>query len=340
MSDKFLTACRIENIPVHTFTLAFLLLLDSWNMENLFRWFLIIQGLKESHDRCSEGIKLKHLYIRPNEERIFSGIEIQLRIDCVDFFGDAASSPAQIAAIRKAITDILAPMHLSVPDMKVKSIDFCKNFYVEDPNLRELLLELWDKTHEWFKRAKRIPAELCGTKNKLYWDCNNSYNVQLYDKETELRDKGEDIESYECGLMRLEYQIREDHIDYWAKNGRPSDFDTWADWYLRARYLAETEMLFFNGDFYSLPRVKTKLNKAVRAGTIKPVIADRIYQFMVDTSRHGIDYAFSQTSQPTAQKYIDILSRLRINPIPIPRNRGVSFLENPLWDFYVGGCMD
>lgn len=97
--------------------------------------------------------------------------------------------------------------------------------------------------------------------------------------------------------------------------------------------------LFFSGDFYCPTRAKTILNQAVRAGTIKPVIAERIYQFMVDISRKGVDFAFCKTSKPTAEKYIEILSSLGVNPIPIPRNKGIPVLENPLRDFYEGGCV-
>ena len=60
---------------------------------------------------------------------------------------------------------------------------------------------------------------------------------------------------------------------------------------------------------------------------------------MVDISRKGVDFAFSKTSKPTAEKYIEILSSLGVNPIPIPRNKGIPILENPLRAFYEGGCV-
>lgn len=324
---------------MHTLTLS-LITFFSTTRESLLRWCFLVMGIDDARARCRDGIKLELLYTRPNDQRLFWGTELQIRIDCIKLFGNPVSSPEQIADLRELLEKVLAPMVLKVPDMKVKSIDFCKNFYVDDPSSRELLLELWNKTHKRFKRAIRIPPEMCATKNKLYWDCKDSYNVQLYDKEAERDDKGKEIASYENGLMRLEYQIREEHIKYWAANGRRDDFDTWADWCLRARYMTDTEILFFNGDFYNLPRAKTKLNKAVRTGAVaSQAIADRIYQFMVDTSRCGIDYAFAKVSRTTAKKYIDVLSKLEINPIPIPKNRGTSFLENPLRDFYEGGCM-
>ena len=51
-----------------------------------------------------------------------------------------------------------------------------------------------------------------------------------------------------------------------------------------------------------------------------------------------MDYAVGKRSQTTAKKYIEILSEIGVNPIPIPKNKGISFLENPFGDFYKGGC--
>lgn len=324
---------------MHTMLLTFWLLFNPRDPDYLSRYNYITTGWVDALNQCPRGIRLSIHHLPSDDRRLFRGNEIQIFINCIDLFHDPATSKSQIADIRNHLVNILEPLDIDIDEMIVRSIDYCKNFYVPSSEERELLLELWNKTHERFKRAHRIPAELCQTSNKLYWACKGRYNVQIYDKERERQDKGETTYSYDCGLMRLEYQIREKHIDGHYHKGHPRTFDAWADWYLRARYLTETETLFFNGDFYNLPHAKTKLNKAVRAGKVKPVIADRIYQFMVNVSRRNIDYAVSKTSKPTAKGYIDILSKLEINPIPIPKNRGISFLENPLREFYEGGCM-
>lgn len=325
---------------MHTMLLIFRLLFNPCDPDYLSRYNYIVTGWVDALNRCPRGIRLSIHHLPSDDTRMFRGNELQIFINCIDLFHDPATKKSQMAIIRDYLVNILEPLDIDVNEMIVRSIDYCKNFYVLSSEERELLLELWDKTHECFKHAHRIPAKLCRTPNKLYWACMGHYNVQIYDKEAERKDKGETTYSYDRGLMRLEYQIREKHIDGHYHKGRPRTFDAWTDWVLRSEYLAETEVLFFRGNFYSLPRVKTKLNKAVRTGKVKPVIADRIYQFMVDISKKGVDYAFSQVSKATAQKYIEILSEIDINPIPIPKNRGVSFLKNPLRDFYDGGCMD
>lgn len=323
---------------MHTMLLSFLLPWVPEDPNYLSRFNYIISGLSDALNRCPKGIQLSLHYL-PCEWNLFRGNEIQIFIDCIDLFCDPATEKSQIDTIRRYLVNILAPMDIDINEMVVRSIDYCKNFIVQGDDTRKLLLKLWDKTHEWFKRAKRIPGHICKTVNNLYWKCEDYYNVQIYDKETERKDKGKKPEQYEFNLMRLEYQIREKHINYWYQKGRPHTFDAWTDWDLRAKYLSETERLFFSGDFYCPTRAKTKLNQAVRAGTIKPVIAERIYRFMVDISRKGVDFAFSKTSKPTAEKYIEILSSLGVNPIPIPRNKGIPILENPLRAFYEGGCV-
>lgn len=318
----------------------------------------ILHHFTEAVDRCPPSISIDLDPIRSYEDGSFRGLILRVFVDCLDFLDSDELNDFQMMIIEDKLSYILEPLAIDINELKIESIDYCKNVVIENPAHRQLYMELWGKTFKQFNGATRIfeknrkptlkslkkskkskkPKEASRTANTLYWKCKDWYNVQLYDKETERKDKGKPIRSYERGVIRLEYQIRTEHIKYWKKLGRPRDFDTWTDGDLRAKYLSETERLFFRGDFYSLPCAKTRLNKAVRAGTITQTLADNIYQFMVDISRSDMDYAVGKRSQTTAKKYIEILSEIGVNPIPIPKNKGISFLENPFGDFYKGGC--
>lgn len=330
----------------------------SKSSSHLSRADFVLHHFTEAVDRCPPAISIDLDPIRSYEDGSFRGLMLRVFVDCLDFWDSYELNDFQMMIIEDKLSYILEPLAVDINELKTESIDYCKNVVIEKPDHRQLYMELWGKTFKQFNAATRIfkknrkpslksfkkPKKskkskiVSRTSNTLYWKRGDWYNVQLYDKETERKDKGKPIRPYERGVIRLEYQIRAEHIKYWKKLGRPRDFDTWIDGDLRAKYLSETERLFFRGDFYSLPRAQTKLKKAVQDGMISQVLADNIYQFMVDISRSDIDYAVKKRSATTAKKYIDILSSIRVNPIPIPKNKGIAFLENPFRDFYEGGC--
>lgn len=289
--------------------------------------------------RCPMGVTLSLHYLPSRDNFLFRGLELRVYVDFFAYAGSCEVGRAEINAVRNALTDILSVLHIDLDQLEVKRVDYCKNVIVHDRAERALLMALWGKTSKRFRHANRIDPKQCVTHNKLYWEDKPYYNVQLYDKEAACRDKGTALRPYERGVLRLEYQICEKHIKYHTKAGRPCDFDTWTSPALRAKYLSTAEALFFSGDFYSLPRAKTKLTQAVRAGCIsQQALADRIYQFMVCISSYGVDAAVQRVSAPTAKRYIKLLSGIGVNPIPIPRHKQVSFLTNPLRDFFEGGC--
>lgn len=318
----------------------------------------VLHHFTQAVDLCPPSISIDLDPIRSYEDGSFRGLVLRVFVDCLDFCDSDELDDFHMMIIKDKLSYILEPLAIKINDLKIESIDYCKNVVIEDPGHRQLLMELWGKTFKQFNGANRIfkknrkpsmkslkkskkskkTKEASRTANTLYWDCGNRFNAQLYDKEAERKDKGKPIRSYERGVIRLEYQIRAEHIKYQARNGRLRDFDTWTNEDLRARYLSETERLFFKGDFYSLPRAQTKLKKAVQKGVITQVLADNIYQFMVDISRSDIDYAVGKCSPTTAKKYIKILSDIDVNPIPIPKNKEIAFLENPFREFYKGGC--
>lgn len=326
---------------IHTLQLSYCWGWPENNPLSLFHLLIVLLFWRIAFYSCPAGITLSLHYLPSRENCLFRGVELRVYVDFFAFAGSCEVGKVEIDAVRDTLTDILSVLCIDLAQMEVKRVDFCKNVIVRDQEERALLMALWDKTRKHFYHATRIDPKQCATHNKLYWEDKPHFDVQLYDKEAACQDKGTALRPYERGVLRLEYQICDKHIKYHTKAGRPCDYDTWTDPALRARYLSATEALFYSGDFYNLPRAKTKLTQAVRAGIIsQQAIADRIYQFMTYISNYGADAAIQKVSAATARRYIKLLSDIGVNPIPIPRNKQVSFLPNPFRGFFEGGCRD
>nr|WP_325228618.1 hypothetical protein [uncultured Oscillibacter sp.] len=283
------------------------------------------------------GITVSMVYHKPKKSIFFQGADIRVFVDCLSHLGKTNMAPSDIPIIRAAILDVIAPLGISMEELALESIDYCQNVVVMDPEERRLAMRLWHKTSRHFLKAERMDPKHSENENRLYYKCRDDfYRVQLYNKQTEREDKGLDTASYELGVLRLEYQLRRDHLLYhWQRYGTPCSFDAWADWSLRAAYLRQTERLFFRGDFYTLRRAETLLRKA----GLPSKDFQGIRQFMTNISKSGIDYAVRQAgSRYLANKYTNTLTDLGICPIPIPQNARTPFLENPFREFYERDC--
>ena len=197
------------------------------------------------------GITVSMVYHKPKKSIFFQGADIRVFVDCLNHLNKTNMAPSDIPIIRAAILDVIAPLGISMEELALERIDYCQNVVVMDPKERRLAMRLWHKTSRHFLKAERMDPKHSENENRLYYKCRDDfYRVQLYNKQTEREDKGLAAESYELGVLRLEYQLRRDHLLYhWQRYGTPCSFDAWADWSLRATYLKQTERLFSVGTF-------------------------------------------------------------------------------------------
>lgn len=320
---------------MHTLTLVFSLLLG---MEDYPSRMFHLCRMMESGLPSAPGITVSMEYHRPKQSSRFRGIDVRIFVDCLDHLQKANMDPSDIPVIRAAILDIIAPLGISLDEFALESIDYCQNIMVLNAGERRLAMRLWHKTSKHFLKAVRIDRKNIKNENYLYYKClDDFYRVQLYSKQDERADKGLTAKPYEAGVLRLEYQLRKEHLLYhWRRYGTPCSFDAWADWSVRATYLKQTERLLFRGDFYTLRRAETLLRRA----ELPPKDYQNIRQFLANVSRSGIDYAVKQAgSAYFASKYIKTLTSLGISPIPIPQNARTPYLANPFRQFYERNCL-
>lgn len=323
---------------MHTFMLVFSLCL--WMEDYAARMYQLCltqgTGFPEVH-----GITVSMKYHSPVKAGYpFEGADIRIFVDCLKFLGKRNMEAADVPVIRDALEAVTAPLGIGLEELALERIDYCYNAFVPDPDKRKLLMDLWHKASRTFKKAERVDpkrSKRSRTENTIYYQCkNDAYRVQLYNKESERADKAVAVMPYEMGALRLEYQLRREHLLYhWRNYGTPRSYDIWAAWDKRSGYLKSTERLFFSGDFYTLRKAETLLH---RAGLGQRECRE-IRQFMANISRSGVDYAVRQAgSLYFSNKYINQLTNLGINPIPIPQNAGTPYMANPFREFYERGC--
>lgn len=318
---------------MHTMTLIFTLLCTMTDFVN--RLSLICSLLPGMF--TPPGINITIHNANHKAHGHFCGIEVRIYVDCLLLLDKVTMEAMDIPIVRAAIETQAARLGISMDELRLDRIDYAHSVIVEDPGTRALYLQLWDKASGHFGKAIRSDRKQVKTHNTSYFICEN-FHVQIYDKTTERTERKRAILPHEQNVLRLEYQVLDGHLHYWAvRNNTPRTFDEWATWTKRCRYLQSTAALFFPGDFYTVRKAMTILR---RAG-VDDAGCQAIRRFMTDVSRCGVDYATARAPSPYyARKYIQQLSELAINPIPIPQNAGVPVLPNPFRQVLEGGAVN
>lgn len=167
-------------------------------------------------------------------------------------------------------------------------------------------------------------------KTSIYFN-SKSANINIYDKEQELKDKGnevllsayKDIIRFEVQLKRdkLYYMerrygiIREELINYFSAMER--------DYYL----LSTLRPIIYKGDYFSISK-----SREILKSKYSNSMSEKLINFQKSISKYGVSKTKENYSYSTFRNYIKKLEKANINPIPIPKHEGIKYLPN-LFDF-------
>lgn len=320
---------------LHTMILSVALACYDTRLQVVLPFFLDLR-------RCGTGIEGITAQVNsqkaPNNPAKFIGVYCNLLIDALLLTGRRnLDTPGDYLLIAGTVNQLLSPAGLSILDMAVYRIDYCYNAYVLDRWKRELLMRLFRKCDlsggslRVEKYSDTHPQADPGL-NDAYFH-NRRRTVQLYDKETERRDKSRPVLPHEEGVLRLEYQTLFDEIKAAGKLG----FWDWANDDMAYAQLSRCAALFFAGDFYSLRAADRKLERAGLSRSMR----EKLHGYMVAVARYGLRRASdfckpAPITQATARNYRAILETNGICPVTIPKSCGVSHMENPFRRIYAG----
>lgn len=274
--------------------------------------------------------------------RLFKNPDGEVRDACVELKIDAlqmlrkrnTDSEDDFVELKNHINMLLKQWGLTLDDFKMSRIDYCHNCFVADPKDRAVI----------FKVLNKLPSRMMYMHRKNYYEDSiyaksKSKNLNVYDKESERKTKlywakrfDDDptpffTKSHEKGVIRLEIQLKKEHIHYQQRKHFSRSPDAWLSRERERMYINKLQKVIPSGDFYSLDRIdeilqKSDLSKAIRTHIIE-------YLDCVDTFDMAV--AAQKYSYNSVRRYLKELDRLGIFPVPIPDDCGIDYLPSPLW---------
>ena len=218
----------------------------------------------------------------------------------------------------------------------LKRIDLRLDVQVEDKNQRKDFLKLYSKSLNSFRS---LEAQIYGGENvqSIYLmskakSKSSSITVNIYDKEQERENKGIEPKDYEEGVIRFEVQIRNKHLNYkFAKNNIPKDAEQYIKDDIHAEYFRKYILpITHTGDYYE----KKNAFKILDSSGLKKTERRKIKEFLDFILINDLSKAKETYSRYLYGTYINKLMELRINPVLIPEEYGISFIKNPISDYF------
>lgn len=197
-------------------------------------------------------------------------------------------------------------------------IDFKQDIVTEHKDTYIKLIKKGSNNYRALKQYNKY-------KSSLYYN-SNSTNINIYDKEQQLIDADinnlVDINKYK-NTIRFEVQLKRDKLyyiehsdgicrelqNYFTKNDR--------DYYLNKNL----KNIIYNGDYYNIYHSKKVLQEQCTNN-----MTDKLIELQKQISVYGISQVKQGYNQVTFRNYMNILQDAGVNPIPIPKNEGITHL--------------
>ena len=211
--------------------------------------------------------------------------------------------------------------------MAVSRIDYCYNIRIEDDRTREVL----------FRLLQKCPTKALYTTRGInyatsIYSRSKSRVVNVYDKTAERTAKylatgscSDLPQTYEQDMVRMELQIKADHLKYMARRGVRRSVKNWIHMGMGYHYLNKLYGMFPKGDFYTFTQAALIIDSAA----YKTKMKERLKGFFHIIADKDMDVARAEVSYNTYRRYLDMLSALGVNPITIPEDYGVSYIPSP-----------
>ena len=273
------------------------------------------------------GIKLWfHPLVQTDEGEVLSFL-VSIKIDVLKFFQTENSSAQHIRILRHLLKHLLAYGGYTLDDMVVSHIDYCYNIRIEDDKTREVL----------FRLLQKCPTKALYTTRGInyatsIYSRSKSRVVNVYDKTAERTAKHlatgscSDLpQAYEQGTIRMELQLKVDHLKYMARRGVRRSVKNWIHMGMEYHYLNKLYGMFPNGDFYTFTQAALIIDSAA----YKTKMKERLKGFFHIIADKDMDAARAEVSYNTYRRYLDMLSAIGVNPITIPEDCGISYIPSP-----------
>lgn len=266
----------------------------------------------------------QELLVAPN--KYFTKVwRAKLVVDFIKLLGSPNISESDIAEISYKLDDYLGNFVVSSGNnLELRRLDYRFDAYIDDEIVRNLLIKLFKKCLT--KKHYMVRTTTTFKTSVTYSSKSRSNNI--YDKEAERKDKKKSIKVYEKHVLRFEAQILSSHIYYLKKSqGLQKVLENYFFEDMYRKYMKNMIVnTFYQGNYYN-SRMASKLIYQ----SVEPKTAEKILDFMISISKlRSVSKAMAVIGKYKYDKYIKILQNIGVNPILIPKEHRIPYIENPL----------
>jgi len=212
---------------------------------------------------------------------------------------------------------------LEYNDITLVRVDYRFDVKLEK-EVREFFLDIYQrKVIKKYAHKKKQNVK----KTTMYMN-NKSTSLIIYDKEEERKNKKQKIKDEEKDVLRFEVSVKNKHLNYQKRKGLLKDLINYFDEYMKKMYFKNNfEKILHKGDYYKIYEARKILEKEIKNEKLK----NNVDKFLVDISRSSISTVKEKYSKYYYRKYSNVLEKLNINPLLIPKNAKVpNVIKNPL----------
>ncbi|UOQ49619.1 hypothetical protein MUN88_05935 [Gracilibacillus caseinilyticus] len=268
--------------------------------------------------------------------------KLSMFIDVIELLNKPDITESDYPNIEKKIRGILVYLFLhssAYNEHVLQRIDFRYDVCVNNPAIRQLLLDIYKKTTRMYKRQNKIIGYIeKETKKYTPYETtvdhtSGSVKSTVYLKNEERIAKGEFPKHYEKDIIRFEIQLKENHMYDQERYGhRPRKLWAYTKDDLYREYFNDRIFpIFFTGDFYKIDLARKIIYDSALSSSFKR----KLVQFLKKVSSFDVSTPLKNMSKKTLNNRLEMLENLGVNPILIPKNHpnSPSHIKNPLQDF-------
>ena len=291
--------------------------------DELQRFNQVQSHLRDFHS----GITLWYHPLTTTDDGDVLSLLCSIKVDALKYFQIENTTAAHIQTLFCHLDKLLSYGGFTLADMTVSRVDYCYNCRIKDAKVRQILFNLLQKC------PTKAIYTMRGVKYETsIYSRSKSKVVNVYDKtaerEAKYRSTGSRMDlpqSYEQDIVRMELQVKTEHLKYMARRGFARTVPNWINADTEARYLEKLYGMFPRGDFYTLEQAEALISSSKHRKTTK----NHLIKFLRIIAKEDMDTAKSQLSYNTYQRYLNLLSDLGVNPITIPDNCGIQSIKSP-----------
>lgn len=252
-----------------------------------------------------------------------------LHLDCLQMLNTMNIRPENIPALEAVVNSYLWQVGLLIGDFTITKIDYAYNVRIPDPVVCDALfcaLQLSPKQADYLIRRDVYKTSLYAKSKSLK---RKSRAFQIYDKEAERRARGIVPESFEADVIRMEHQVRTNHLKAQRRDkGIPRTWAAWMNWDRRTEYLQRGFKFVQYGDFYSLSAARD----LIYSSSFDVSMKDKLNQYITIIAAAGMD-ALAKVdkfhSHNTREAHNKRLASIGVNPLTLDAQFGIDHIPMP-----------